>query len=121
MDDTCCTNLYAIYHRPEHVEWPGRPKLSINLLKQKRGCYGLILRDGNDRGLAGLADQLAVVMTAQTPAPDLLTAVQTVPPTSAIIYINNKNLELLIRRTFIDQFTENCITRSFVICTVHQV
>jgi hypothetical protein len=63
----------------------GRPKISINLLKQKRGCYGLILCDGNDRGLAGLADQPAVAVMAQTPAPDLLTAVQTVPLISAII------------------------------------
>lgn len=45
----------------------------------------MIQCDGNDRGLAGLEDQLAVAVMAQTPAPDLLTAVQTVPLTSAII------------------------------------
>jgi hypothetical protein len=61
---------------------PGR---TISLLKQMKGCYGLTLCDGHDRGLASLADQLAVAVMGQTLAPDPLTAVQIVLPISANI------------------------------------
>lgn len=69
------------YDRPRQV-YTGQ---TISLLKQMKGCYGLILCDGHDRGLAGLEDQLAVAMKGQTLAPDPLTAVQTVLPISANI------------------------------------
>jgi len=50
-----------------------------------KGCYALTLSDEHDRGLAGLADQLAVAVMGQTLAPDPLTAVQIVLPISANI------------------------------------
>jgi len=58
---------------------------TISLLKQMKGCYVLTLSDEHDRGLAGLADQLAVAVMGQTLAPDPLTAVQIALPISANI------------------------------------
>jgi len=58
---------------------------TISLLKQTKGCYVLTLSDEHDRGLAGLADQLAVAVMGQTLAPDPPTAVQIVLPISANI------------------------------------
>jgi hypothetical protein len=58
---------------------------TISLLKQMKGCCVLTLSDVHDRGLAGLADQLAVAVMGQTLAPDPLTAVQIGLPISANI------------------------------------
>lgn len=63
---------------------------TISLLKQMKGCYVLTLSDEHDRGLADLADQLAVAVMGQTLAPDPLTAVQIVLPISANIEENKK-------------------------------